>query len=552
MQDDYQLTLQHLLRRARFVYSDSQVVTLTGAGLVRAEYGELVERVDRLSAALAALGVGRGDRVATLAWNTQQHLELYLSVPCTGAVLHTLNPRLPPEQLGYIAGHAEDRVVFVEDNLVGLLEPVLGRLTSVRQWVVIGEGDTGRLHPVVRYDELLTSAGRGYQYPALDERQAAALCYTSGTTGNPKGVLYSHRSSLLHALGALGADSLGLSCSDRAMPVVPMFHANAWGIPYAAVLTGADLIMPGRFISAEPLARLIESQRVTLAGAVPTVWWDLLRYADINEPDLSSLRMLVCGGAAVPLALMQAFERRHGVQVTQAWGLTETSPVASIAIPPAGAAGEQQWRYRDRAGRILPLVEARLIDDAGGELPWDGQAAGEIELSGPWIAAAYYEDDEPDGKFHGHWFRTGDIGSIDEHGFVRITDRSKDVIKSGGEWISSLELESALAAHPAVAEAAVIARPDERWTERPLACVVLADGASASDEDLRAHLAARVPRWWLPDAFAFITEVPKTSTGKFDKKRLRERLRAGELASEVQARVAARPAKAGREKREMR
>ena len=550
MQDDYQLTLQHLLQRARFVYSDSQVVTLTGGGLARAEFGEVAERVDRLSAALAAFGVGQGDRVATLAWNTQQHLELYLSVPCTGAVLHTLNLRLSPEQLGYIMGHAEDRVVFVENNLVGLLEPVLDQLTTVRQWVVIGDGDTGRLDPVVRYDELLASAGGRYEYPALDERQAAALCYTSGTTGNPKGVLYSHRSSLLHALGALGADSLGLSCSDRAMPVVPMFHANAWGIPYAAVFTGADLIMPGRFVAPEPLARLIESERVTLAAAVPTVWRDLLRYADAKKPDLSSLRMLVCGGAAVPLALMQAFQQRHGVTMVQAWGLTETSPIASLAIPPA-AAGDEHWHYRDRAGRILPLIEARLIDDAGGELPWDGQAVGEIELSGPWIASAYYKHDEPDGKFHGRWFRTGDIGAIDEHGFVRITDRSKDVIKSGGEWISSLELEAALAAHPAVAEAAVIARPDERWTERPLACVVLAGGASASDEELRAHLAERVPKWWLPDEFAFIAEVPKTSTGKFDKKQLRERLRTGELVDEGEAGSAGRLAKAVQEKREM-
>jgi len=537
MQDDHQLTLQHLLQRARFVYSDSQVVTLTGRGSARAEFGEVVERVDRLSAALAALGVRPGDRVATLAWNTQQHLELYLSVPCTGAVLHTLNLRLAAEQLAYIINHAEDQVVFVEDNLIGLLEPVLGQLTTVRQWVVIGDGDPGMLYPVIRYDDLLASSSPpGYEYPVLDERQAAALCYTSGTTGNPKGVLYSHRSSLLHALGALGADSLGLSRSDRAMPVVPMFHANAWGIPYAAVLTGAGLVLPGRFTSAESLAHLIEVERVTLAGAVPTVWWDLLRYADAAGPDLSSLRMLVCGGAAVPLALMQAFEERHGTTVIQAWGLTETSPVVSLAVPPPDA-GEDHWRFRDRAGRVLPLVEARLVDEAGGELPWDGAAVGEIELSGPWIAAAYYGHEEPDRKFHGRWFRTGDIGSIDQRGFVRITDRSKDVIKSGGEWISSLELESALAAHPAVAEAAVIARPDERWTERPLACVVLADGADVTGEQLRGHLAARVPKWWLPDQFAFVAEVPKTSTGKFDKKLLRERLRAGDLPTGNTARA---------------
>ncbi len=528
MQDDYPLTLQHVLQRGRFVYGDSQVVTLTPGGRVRTEFGEVAERIDRLSAGLSSLGVQPGDRVATLAWNTQQHLELYLSVPSLGAVLHTLNLRLSPEQLTYIINHAEDRVVFVEDNLVELIEPILDRLPNVRQWVVIGDGDPGSLDPVIRYDELLSSAA-GYAYPRLDERQAAGLCYTSGTTGPPKGVLYSHRSSLLHALGALGADSFGLSCSDRAMPVVPMFHANAWGIPYAAVLAGADLVLPGRFTAPQPIVELIGSERVTVSGAVPTVWWDVLRYADAHSPDLSSLRMLVCGGAAVPLGLMRAFEDRHGVRMIQSWGLTEASPLASLAIPPESAGEDEHWRYRDRAGRIVPLIEIRLIDDAGGEVAWDGKSVGEIQLSGPWIASGYFADTELDDKFQGRWFRTGDIGSIDEHGFVQVSDRSKDVIKSGGEWISSLALESALAAHPAVAEAAVVAQPDERWTERPLACVVLTDGQTASPDELRTHLAAHVPKWWLPDAFAFIDEVPKTSTGKFDKQRLREWLHEGTL-----------------------
>jgi fatty-acyl-CoA synthase len=311
-----------------------------------------------------------------------------------------------------------------------------------------------------------------------------------------------------------------------------MFHANAWGIPYAAVLTGADLVLPGRFIAPETIAQLIESERVTLSGAVPTVWWDLLRHADAHDSDLSSLRMLVCGGAAVPLALMRAFQERHGVRVVQSWGLTEASPLASLALPPTSASEDEHWGYRDRAGRVVPLIDVRLIDDAGGEVPWDGTSVGEIQLSGPWIASGYFREEDGDGKFQGRWFRTGDIGSIDEHGFIRVTDRSKDVIKSGGEWISSLALESALAAHPAVAEAAVVAEPDERWTERPLACVVLTEGASATADELRAHLAAQVPKWWLPDAFAFIDEVPKTSTGKFDKKRLREWLHDGKLPRE--------------------
>lgn len=530
MQDDFPLTLQYLLRRARFLYGDSDVATLTADGVQHTQFGELLERVDRLSAALARLDVGPGDRVATLAWNTQEHLELYLSVPSAGAVLHTLNLRLPPEQLAYIIDHAEDSVVFVEDDLVPILEPITHLLHGVRQWVVIGDGDTGTLDPVIRYEDLLASSLHDrYDYPELDERQAAALCYTSGTTGMPKGVLYSHRSTVLHALGLLGADSLGLSSSDRAMPVVPMFHANAWGIPYGGVLTGAGLVMPGRYIAAEPIARLIETERVSLSAAVPTVWWDLLRYADANQPDLSSVRMLMCGGAAVPLALMRAFEQRHGVRVIQGWGLTETSPIASLALPPASVPEAEHWDLRDRAGRVVPLVDARIIDEAGGELPWDGQAVGEIELSGPWIAANYYKDTDTDAKFHGKWFRTGDIGSIDQRGFIRITDRSKDVIKSGGEWISSLDLEAALAEHPAVAEAAVIARPDERWTERPLVCIVPVAGAEVSADELRTHLRARVPKWWLPDDYAFVSEVPKTSTGKFDKKRLRTQLHEGAL-----------------------
>jgi fatty-acyl-CoA synthase len=528
MQDDYQLTLQHVLERMRRMSADKQVLTLTDDGPRRTSYGEVGDRIDRLCGALESLGIERGDRVATFMWNSQEHLEAYIATPCMGAVLHTLNIRLFEEQLTYIANHAGDQVVFVDDSLVPVLEKVAPSFETVRHYVVVGDGDSGSLPNVIRYEELLADQPAGYDYPDLDERTAAGLCYTSGTTGNPKGVLYSHRSNVLHSMGTCLADAVGITWSDRLLPVVPMFHANAWGLPYACALVGADLIMPGRFLQAEPIARLIESERVTIAGAVPTIWMDLLRYADEHKPDLSSLRTVMCGGAAVPESLMRAFEERHGVRIIQAWGMTETSPVGAVARPPADAEGEEHWRYRSATGRIVPLVEVRLVGDEG-EVPWDGEATGEVEVRGPWIASAYYNDPSGAEKFDDGWLRTGDVASMDAKGFMRISDRSKDLIKSGGEWISSVELECELMCHPDVAEAAVIAKPDERWTERPLACVVLKEGASCSPEELREYLTGKVAKWWLPDEFVFIDAVPKTSVGKFDKKVLRRRLADGEL-----------------------
>jgi acyl-CoA synthetase (AMP-forming)/AMP-acid ligase II len=529
MQDDYPLTLQLVLERMRRSFPESEVVTADGGDGQRASYGEVSERVDRLCRALESLGVTSGDRVATFAWNSQHHLEVYLAVPAMGAVLHTINVRLFADQVAYVANHAEDQVVLVDDTLVPVLEKLAPQLETVRHYVVMGDGDAGSLPNPIRYEELLAEQPGGYDYPQLDERQAAGLCYTSGTTGNPKGVLYSHRSNVLHALGQCMADSFGQSSADRVMPVVPMFHANAWGIPYATALMGADLVMPGPDLRAEALARLIETERVTISAAVPTIWMDLLRYADEHEPDLSSLRRVICGGSAVPLALMRDFEERHGVRIIQAWGMTETSPLGSTALPPAAVSGEDHWRYRSTAGRPSALVEARLVDDDGQEVPWDGESTGELEVRGPWIASAYYNDPSGEEKFDDGWLRTGDIAAIDPSGFIRISDRAKDVIKSGGEWISSVELENEIMAHPAVAEAAVIARPDERWQERPLACVVLAEGASLSPEELRQHLEPRVAKWWIPDELAFVDEVPKTSVGKFDKKVLRRQLDEGRL-----------------------
>jgi len=536
MQDDFPLTLHHIRRRMRTCSPQAQVVTLIEPGSVaRASFAEVSERVDRLARALGRLGVERGDRVGTFAWNSQRHFELYFAVPCTGAVLHTLNIRLFADQLSYVVNHAEDKVIFVDDSLVPVLEKLAPSLQSVQRYVVMGDGDSGTLPNTLRYEELLEQAGPGeFDYPEVDERDAAALCYTSGTTGNPKGVLYSHRSMSLHSTATLVRDGLGLCRTDRVLTVVPMFHANAWGLPHGAALAGADLIMPNRFLAAEPLAQLIATERPTLMGCVPTIFADLLRYADGHpDIDLSSLCNATCGGSAVPRQLMKDFEERHDVRIFQAWGMTETSPVATFSRPTVGEREDAYWDQRAKQGQPLPWVELRLVDDAGADVAWDGEATGEIEVRGPWIAARYFRDDSSERKFDSGWLRTGDIAAVDEQGFVQITDRAKDVIKSGGEWISSVELENEVMSHPEVVEAAVIAKPDERWAERPLCCVVLRDGAHASAPELVEHLRGRVAKWWLPDEFAFLPEIPKTSVGKFDKKVLRGELAEGTLQGRV-------------------
>jgi acyl-CoA synthetase (AMP-forming)/AMP-acid ligase II len=535
MQHDHPLTLQLVLNRMREVFGTAELVEATDAEGTRERisYAEIGDRVDRLCRGLRSLGVEQGDRVATFAWNTGRHFEVYLAVPTMGAVLHTVNVRLFEDQLEYVVNHAEDTVVFVDPRLVEPLAKLAPRFGSVRHYVVMGDADTSELPNAVSYEELIESQEPGFDYPRLEDRQAAGLCYTSGTTGNPKGVLYSHRSNILHAMAQGLADALGMRSSDRVMPVVPMFHANAWGLPYGAAMHGADLVMPGPYLAAEPLARLIAEERVTAAGAVPTIWMDLLRRADEEGADLSSMRIVACGGSAVPRSLMEAFEERHGMRIVQAWGMTETSPVGSVAHPPANAGREEHWELRATAGRLLPLVEGRIVGDDGNELPRDGQTTGELEVRGPWVAREYYEDPAGAEKFHDGWLRTGDVASIDERGFVRISDRAKDVIKSGGEWISSVELENEIMGHEGVAEAAVVAIPDERWSERPLACVVREEGSDVSAEELRDHLADRVAKWWIPDEFAFIDEVPKTSVGKFDKKVLRRRIEEGELAERV-------------------
>jgi fatty-acyl-CoA synthase len=536
MQDDFPLTLNHIRRRMQSCNHGAEVVSVTpGHTVERVSHRELSERVDRLAGALARLGVEQGDRVGTFAWNNQRHFELYMAIPCTGAVLHTLNVRLFAEQLVYIINHAEDKVVFVDGPLVELMERLAPQLETVEHYVVMGDADAGNLPGALSYEELLADAGSaGHDYPELDERQAAALCYTSGTTGNPKGVLYSHRSISLHSSATLMTDANGLSREDRVLAVVPMFHANAWGLPYGAALAGADLILPDRFLDAESLARLIAGERPTLMGCVPTIFKDLLRYAGEHpEVDLSSLSNAACGGSAVPKALIKDFEEQHQVRIFQAWGMTETSPVASYSRPREGARDDAHWDDRARQGRPLPWVELRIVDDAGEEVPWDGTSTGEIQVRGPWVASGYFREGATPDKFDNGWLRTGDIAAVDEKASIQISDRTKDVIKSGGEWISSVELENEVMAHPDVIEAAVIAKPDERWAERPLCCVVLRDGSDVGAEDLAEHLRGRVAKWWVPDEFAFIEEIPKTSVGKFDKKMLRSRLSEGELQGRV-------------------
>ncbi len=529
---DFPLTIGGILKHGTTVHKDSEVVTATADGTRRQSYAELGRRAAQLAHGLRSLGIDGDQRVATFQWNNAEHLEAYLAIPSMGAVLHTLNIRLFPEQLVYIANHAEDQIIIVDDSLVGLLAPHLSQMETVRHVLVAGpeaaDADLGSLRSsgkeVSLYDDLLAGQPEEFDWPEVDERSAAAMCYTSGTTGNPKGVVYSHRSAWLHSQAVSTGNAGGISFHDRVLPIVPMFHANSWGLAYAAMMCGASLCMPDRWLQAEPLCRFMNDSEPTLSGAVPTVWNDVLGYLDrFPEKKPGSLRLILCGGSAVPVSLQKALQDRHGLLIRQAWGMTETSPVASAGLPPFGVDGEAQWAYRGSQGRVLCGVEGRIVADDGAEQPWDGQAVGELEVRGPWVTAGYYRSDDPevDQKFRDGWLRTGDVGSIDELGYIRLSDRAKDVIKSGGEWISSVDLENALMAHDDVVEAAVIGIPDERWDERPLASVVLREGASVTPAELREFLSRDFAKWQLPDSWAFIDAVPRTSVGKFDKKVIR-------------------------------
>ncbi|MBX8689978.1 long-chain fatty acid--CoA ligase [Mycobacterium vulneris] len=520
------LSVASILAHASGVHGAKQVISATEQGLRAASYRQIGQRSAQLALALRRLGVTGDDRVATFQWNNQEHLEAYCAVPAMGAVLHTINIRLSADQIRYVVNHAEDTVIIVDASLTPLLAPLLADAPSVRAVVVTGGGDAvellrGNGPEVAHYDELLAAEGDEFPWPAVEETSAAAMCYTSGTTGDPKGVVYSHRSLYLHSMAACTTNGLGIGEGDRVLPIVPMFHANAWGLPYAALMAGADLLMPDRFLQAEAISRMVHEQRPTIAGAVPTIWNDVLSHTGrVGTCDFSSLRLVVCGGSSVPRALIEAFEERLGVTVLQAWGMTETSPLAAIARPSATAPPERAQEMRTTQGRPVCGVQMRLVADDGSVLPHDGQAVGELEVRGPWVTGAYYQGADDD-KFHDGWLRTGDVGRIDADGFLTLTDRAKDVIKSGGEWISSVQLENILTGHPAVFEAAVIGVPDPKWQERPLAAVVLQDGLHIAPQEIKSWLAQQVPRWWLPEQWTFIEQVPRTSVGKFDKKLLR-------------------------------
>jgi len=517
---DHQLTLPMLLRRAEMYFGGKEIVTrLPDRSFHRTTYVDVCRRARSLAVGLAGLGLERGDRVATLCWNHHQHHEAYLGVPSGGFVLHTLNLRLHPNDLAHIATHAADRVVIVDRSLLPLLEQFKDR-TPIEHVLVVEDS----------YEELLGASDPDrWRDPALDENEAAAMCYTSGTTGQPKGVVYSHRSTMLHTLGVAAHNPLGLGISERdvILPVVPMFHANAWGYPYLATLIGAKLVYPGPFLDPESLLDDFVTEGVTWTAGVPTIWLGILQLLDAQPDrwDLSRMKGMLVGGSAAPRSLIAGFKQRHGLDVVHGWGMTETSPVASTAQLPgdlAEADPDTQFDYIAMQGLPLPLVELRNRDAEGKVLPWDGESMGELEIRGPWVAAGYYATDEQAERWtEDGWFKTGDVVSIDPRGFIQIKDRAKDVIKSGGEWISSVELENALMAHPAVAEAAVIAVPDAKWDERPLAAVVLKEGGEATAEELREFLAPSFAKWWLPDRFEFVAEIPKTSVGKFRKTELR-------------------------------
>jgi fatty-acyl-CoA synthase len=530
----FPLTLTAILEHAGKMHRHSEIVSrMPDKSLHRESFGDFYGRARLLAEALQKAGLKRGDRVATLMWNHYVHMEAYFGIPAAGGVVHTLNLRLFPEDIIYIANHAGDRFLIVDDVLLPLYDKFKDKVKFERVFVV---SLTGKPVPAgyEDYEALLKTASGDFDYPEIDENEACGMCYTSGTTGRPKGVAYSHRSTVLHSLGVALPDVLHVSVHDTIMPVVPMFHANAWGLPYASIMMGAKLVMPGPHLDGASLVDLFSREKVTIGAGVPTLWFgvlDMLRKERKNYPMMPGLRLVV-GGSAAPESMIRGFDEL-GISILHAWGMTEMSPLGSTGVlPPFITQMDEDTRYAYRAkqGRAAPFVDVRVMNDDG-VAPWDGEAMGELQVRGPWVAASYYNPEEPIKSWtEDGWFRTGDVCTIDQDGFIKLTDRTKDLIKSGGEWISSVDLENALMGHPAVLEAAVIAIAHPKWTERPLACVVLKKDASASAEELKAFLAAKFASWWLPDAIEFVAEIPKTSTGKFQKTRLRDQFKDYRLA----------------------
>jgi fatty-acyl-CoA synthase len=525
---DYQLTLPAMLRRAEALYGPKEIVTRRpDKSFHRYTYADFVRRAKKLAVALGQLGLEKSDRVATLAWNNHQHLEAYFGVPCSGMVLHTINPRLSADDLAYIINHAEDRVLLIDETMVKLLDSFGDRVELDHVFVFSSDGSAPE--GLESYEDLLSGADEErFEYPDFDENDAAAMCYTSGTTGRPKGALYSHRAICLHSMASAMTDMLGIKERDVVMPVVPMFHVNAWGLPFTSTLVGAKQVLPGPHLDPESLLEDMAEERVTVTAGVPTIFFSVLRKLDENPEayDLSSVRAMIIGGSAAPEGMIRAFDDRHGLHVLHAWGMTETTPLGTVCNLSSQMDEEpEDVRYRIRATQGLPgaFIEVRARGDEG-FVPWDGESMGELEVRGPWVSGAYFNTEEDADKFtEDGWFRTGDIVTIEPSGYVEIQDRTKDLIKSGGEWISSVALENSLMAHEAVAEAAVIAVPNERWGERPLGVVVLKEGAEATEEEFLSHLASDHPKWSLPDAIEFVEEIPHTATGKALKMALRER-----------------------------
>ncbi|BCJ86128.1 long-chain fatty acid--CoA ligase [Effusibacillus dendaii] len=525
-----QLTLRLLIERAEKYFPKKEVVTRKASGIFRYMYADFGKRARRLASALQTLGVQRGDRVATFAWNQHRHLEAYFAIPCIGSVLHTINIRLSSEHIAYIINHAEDKVLMIDEDLIPLIEKVKDQIPTVKAFVIMTDNPElpeTALHPVYSYEQLLEAGDPGFQFRSdIDENEAAGMCYTSATTGNPKGVVYSHRGIYLHTMCMGLADTIAYSENDTVMPVVPMFHANAWGIPFAAVMFGSKLVLPGAGPTPQILLELIQSEKITAAAGVPTIWTGVLQVLEKQPYDVSSLRAVLCGGSAAPRGLIKAYEEKFGIPFIHAYGMTETAPVASVSRLRSNHQHlpvDRLLDIRSLQGMLVPGLEMRVVGQ-NGDVNWNGQEMGEVWLRGPWVADEYYNDERSKETFIDGWYHSGDVATIDEEGYLKLVDRTKDLVKSGGEWISSVDLENALMAHPKVFEATVIAVPHPKWDERPVAFVALKPDFKdqVEKQELLDYLAGQFAKWWVPDDIVFLDEIPKTSVGKFLKRSLRE------------------------------